>query len=221
MSRLYYVDPGDTTAITGPFAVGQTNVLLPNGTTIARLFGPVVSQNVYEAIEDNTETPQFNTLDNVLLQFEGTIGMESARVRETRQFKRISIEELYLNRKAELVVRLQQAYDQGINVTLNAGVIPVRSDTDEYVDYLGLDKSTLPGATQVTRVDVFGRFYTSTKAEVPAIVTQISVFNRAVANANFQTHDNAMIALRDAPNWEGLRDYDFSGGWPTPPTPPS
>lgn len=99
--KTYYADAANTSIIDGPYFVPGP-VALPNGREFyARAAVP--EWDLYEAIEDLSPNPPYEVLIDTATAFEGVVRDPAARVRETRIFQRISIDQLLETKREELL----------------------------------------------------------------------------------------------------------------------
>ena len=121
MTRLYYVNPANTADITGPLEQGK-RITLPDGRVVESLDQAIPEWDVYEATEDNTQTPQYHRFERTDTVFVGTVKNPAARVQETRVFSQLTLDELYGVKLQELEFFTRQVFYSHMKMTAGGGV---------------------------------------------------------------------------------------------------
>lgn len=196
----------------------------PSGTPLGD--DPIPEWDIYNLVRDLGE-PLIGTRNYyqsppvTSYAFTGLLGTSGGQVTEAINWaaSRLPIAELYdIKVSQELEPKFVEVYDQGVTVNLvgGGGTRDLRTDQRSFANYVSIGSSKLPASTDYTIFDLWGAPFLMRKTDWDEIATGLSL-HYTQTNANRDSHLQAMVALRDTPDWEGLANYDVSTGWPAAP----
>ena len=235
--KLYTVDPANTSIIAGPYFAGSVDrpgdrVMLPDGRIITAQ-GPVPAWGLYEAIEDSTATPAYNTRGPDTLTFTGDLFSPDARVLETRTFNQIPIDELYQIKQNEIGVKDNEARFQTARTALNANWwIVVREGARADINMMGTALAAgTPFPTNASKHPWIA-IYNPNNAKDPLRRNQVNEAQfRQITREIAEDHDQAVGAATEASQnslatkyndgagvWQQVADHDPNdAAWNYPP----
>lgn len=239
MTRLYEVNPANTAEIWDkdanerPFRLGGSGPwLLHNGRAPSSIRGAIPEWDIYESIEDNRNPDPYHVLDRVDLAFEGTVNSPAARVRETRVFVQISLDDLYERKQQELVAQddlvLYNTADTSLHAQWWIVIVQKARNNQNLINGNWLTRKSngqgWPGGVNAPRISVYKANTGDVRREqVTDAATWETVYEEVAVHgqvAGVATHDcgEAMEAAYNAADWAALAAITPSDGtWGYPP----
>lgn len=234
MTRCYYVNPANTSDITGPYQEGEANVRLPDGRVVSRMTH-IPSWDVYYANEDNSPTLKYYIAQPRAVSFVGTVKDTLARVQETNADTQLPIDDLYEEKQNEVSAYDAEVMFNSIPTSLNANwklIVTARNRT--MMEMMGValaagtpfpanaDKHPLVGIYNPLNTKDPVRRFAVNSTQFQTLTREASEHDQALAAATEASQDSLNTKYNDgAGDWQQVADHDPADpAWNYPPYTP-